>query len=302
MRHVVSAVFGSLLLSSASFAAKPPPPPPPQPPSINVAYRLPDGKGTKLVVSTESGASQMTLYRLSGGSFTFDLAPRGQQQIAIVDGPTGVLKLLSYDLNTSGVYVPGTIEILEPSGVTGPVDFNPDGSKVAYSCCGNSGTRQIIVQDVSTHEKIPWAEGSHFFDISWFRGGTSIVYSTAIPLAVREVTAPMAQPQLLYSTSPGQTLDVESARTNPNRLVISLNDSGTGRIGLWENGGFINADLANSNKSWQGTLDCTDTKLAYMGVQNSSGSQAFYIRDLNSGGTTLVSRNSNILLQFWPTC
>ena len=302
MRHVVSAVIGSLLVSTASFAAKPPPPPPPGPADIQVAYRLPDGKGTKLVVSTEGGANQMTLYR-SAGSFSFDLAPRGQQQIAIVDGPAGALKLLNYSVNTSGVYVPGTFDVLEPTGVLGPVDFSPDGSQIAYTCCGNSGTRQLIVQDLSSHVKTVWAEGSHFFDISWFRDGASIVYSTAIPLEVREVSAPMTPSQLLYSVGQGQTLDVESANTNPNRLVISLNDSGTGRIAFWDDGsGIVNPDVVNSNKSWQGTLNCTDTKLAYMGVQNTSGSQAFYVRELNSGNTTLVSKNSNILLRFWPTC
>ena len=36
--------------------------------------------------------------------------------------------------------------------------------------------------------------------------------------------------------------------------------------------------------------------------QNTSGSQAFYVRELDTGITTLVSKNSNILLQFWPTC
>ena len=293
----------ALLFASASFAAKPPPPPPPPPSTPEVAYRLPDGKGTKLVVSAENGSNQMTLYRLSGGSFNFDLAPRARQQIAIVDGPTGVLKLLNYNINTSGVYVPGTTEILEPSGANGPVDFSPDGTKIAYSCCGNSSPRQLIVQDLVTHEKTVWAEGSFYYDISWFRDGASIVYSKVLPLEVFEVTAPMEDPQLIYGAPQGQQIDVESARTHPDRLVISVNDSGTGRIALWEAGtGVLDPDMVNSNKSWRGTLNCTDEKLAYLGVQNTSGSQAFYVRELDTGITTLVSKNSNILLQFWPTC
>jgi Tol biopolymer transport system component len=302
MRHVLCAFVGSALLCSASFAAKPPPPPPSPSSSPQVAYRLPDGKGTKLVVSAESGASQMTLYK-SSTSFRFDLAPRAQQQIAIVDGSPRTLKLLNYSVNTSGVYVPGAINSLGNAGTSGAVDFSPDGTKIAYSCCGND-SNQLIVHDIATGTKTVWAEGPYFWDITWFRGGASIVYSTHLPLEVREVTAPMAEPQLLYSTTPGGQLDVDSARTNPNQLVISYNDAqGSGRIGLWEDGtGMVNPDLASSAKSWQGTLNCDDKKLAYMGVQNASGSQAFYVRELNSGITTLVSKNSNILLQFWPTC
>ena len=298
MRHLATATFGLLLFSTASFAAKPPQPPSDTSP-INVAYRLPDGKGTKLVVSTESGANQMTLYK-SSSSFRFDLAPRAQQQIAIISISDFRLRLLDYTVQ-AGVYVPGTLTDLGPAALGGGVDFSPDGTKVAFACCGQASD-QLIVLDLATGTRTVWAEGPFFWDIAWFRGGSSIAYSTTIPLEVREVTAPMAAPQLLYTASAGQ-LDIDSARTNPNQLVISNNDSGFGRIGLWEDGvGLVNADLANSNKSWQGTLNCTDNKLAYMGVQNNSGSQAFYIRDLTTNGTTLVSKNSNILLQFWPTC
>ena len=302
MRHVLCAFVGSALLCSASFAAKPPPPPPSPSSSPQVAYRLPDGRGTKLVVSAESGANQMTLYK-SSTSFRFDLAPRGQQRIAIVDGSPRTLKLLNYIINTFGVYVPGAIDPLGGAGTSGAVDFSPDGTKIAYACCGND-SNQLMVHDIATGAKTLWAEGPYFWDIAWFRDGASIVYSTLLPLEVREVTAPMAEPQLLYSTGPGGQLDVDSARTNPNRLVISYNDAqGSGRIGLWEDGtGMVDPDLASSAKSWQGTLNCEDKRLAYMGVQNTPGSQAFYVRELISGITTLVSKNSNILLQFWPTC
>ena len=300
MRLSISIIAASFLLSSASFAAKPPPPPPSSP-TINVAYRLPDGKGVKLVVSTENGANQMTLYK-SSTSFRFDLAPRGQQQIAIVGGNPRRLLLLDYSIS-SGVYVPGTITDLGEAGGSGAVDFSPDGTKIAYACCGGASD-QLIVHDIATGEKTVWAQGIYYWDLAWFRGGASIAYATNLPLEVLEVAAPMATPQVLYSISAGGQLDIDSARTNPNRLVISYNDAqGFGRIGLWEDGaGFVNSDLASSTKSWQGTLNCTDTKLAYMGVQNTSGSQAFYIRDLTTNGTTLVSKNSNILLQFWPTC
>jgi hypothetical protein len=295
MRHSVSITLATLLLSSAAFAAKPPPPPPQSPPDIQVAYRLPDGKGTKLVLSNENGANQMTLYKAST-TFRFDIAPRAQQQIAIVDNSMRTLRLLNYSVNTSGVYTAGSIANLGPAGSSGSVDFSPDGTKIAYACCGTDND-QLIVHDLVTGEKTVWAQGIYYFDIAWFRGGSSIVYTTVIPLEIREVTAPMAAPQLLYTESQGQ-LDVDSARTNPNRLVINHNDhNGNTRVGLWEAGvGFIDENLANRTQAWWGTLNCDDTKLGY------SGSGAFYVLDLNTGIDTLVSKKANIMLQFWPTC
>jgi len=294
------ALLGALLLvSSASFAAKPAPPPPP-PADIQVAYRLPDGKGTKLVVSTESGANQMTLYN-SSISFVFDLAPRAQKQIAIVDGyPNATLKLLTYTVNTSGTYMRSGIQDLTSARSGSRLDFSPSGTKIAYACCWDGTNEKLAVYDLTDNSITYWATQPYFWDVVWFRGGTSIAYSSERDLY--EITAPNAPPQHLFGISGGQ-IDIDAARTDPDALVVSYNDtSGAARVGLWKNGGFTNPDLANSARSWVGNLNCTDTKLAYGGVQNNSGSQAFYIRDLDTGIVTLTSKNSNILMQFWPTC
>jgi hypothetical protein len=209
--------------------------------------------------------------------------------------------LLNYSVNTSGVYVPGDLVPLGSASPSGSVDVSPDGTKIAYADGHNSD--HLMVLDLTTGEKTQWAEGVYYWDVAWFRGGASLVYATNIPLEIREVTAPMATPQLLYSNGQGE-IHVETASSNPNQLVISYNDTtGAARIGLWEAGvGFVNPDLANSDRSWFGNMNCTGTKLVYGGVQNTSGSQAYYVRDLNTGSVTLLSKNSNIMPQYWPTC
>lgn len=255
------------------------------------------------MVANENGTNASSLYT-SSTPFRFDLAPRAQHQIAIVDGPSNstVLKLLTYTMNTSGVFVTSRIDTLGPARSGSYSDFSPDGTKIAYACCSNGETEQLVVHDLTTDTKTVWAEAPFFWDLSWYRNGASLAYATLIPLEVHELTGPGEPPQLLFSNGQGE-IYIDSARTNPNQLVISYNDTtGAARIGLWEPGGFVNSDLANSDRSWQGTLNCTDRKLAFMGVQNTSGSQAFYIRDLNTGLNSLVSKNSNILLQMWPTC
>lgn len=302
MRRSSSVILATLLLSSVSFAAKPPPPPPPAPSTPQIGYRLPDGKGTKLVVSSENGANQMTLYK-SSASFRFDLAPRGQKQVAIVDGfsTSPTLRLLTYDINSSGIYVQSSLQTLTSARGSGNVDFSPDGTKIAYICCSDGTNETLAVYDLTDGSITPWATAPFFWDITWFRNGASIAYSTTVPVALYELTGPNATPQLLY-TGQGE-LNIDSSRIDPDALLLSYNDtSGDARIGLWKNGAFVNSDLANSARSWWGNLNCDDTKLAYGGVQNSSGSQAYYVRDLNSGSVTLLSKNSNIMPQYWPTC
>jgi hypothetical protein len=303
MLRSVSAILATLLLSSASFAAKPPSSPPSSA-NPQIAYRMLSGKAVKLIVADENNTNASTLYT-GAGSFTFDLGPRAQRQIAIADGTANNvdLKLLTYTTTGSGTFAPSSVVTLTSARRGTAIDFSPDGTRIAYACCSDGNTEKLAVYNLTDGSITYWATDVFFWDIAWFRGGTTLAYATLIPLEVREVTAPEATPQLLYSNGQGE-LSLDSSRTNPNRLVISYNDTtGAARIGLWEDGsGFLNSDLANSARSWQGTLNCDDTKLAYLGVQNTSGSQAFYIRNLNSGVTSQVSKNSNILLQMWPSC
>lgn len=300
MRHVVFAVSGWLLLSTASFAAKPPGTS--VPPNPQIAYRLLSGKSVKLMVANEDGTNATALYT-SPQSFRFDLAPRGQRQIVLSHG-TGAsskISLLTYAVAGSGTFQTTSIVDLAASRQGETVDFSPDGTKIIYKCCFDGTNETLAVYDLADGSITPWATGPYFWDYAWFRDGASIAYSTHGPARLYELTGPGAEPILLYS---GQgEINVDSSRTNPNRLVVSYNDtSGNARIGFFEGAGFTNADIVNSVRAWQGTLNCDDSKLAYMGVQNTSGSQAFYIRELNTGVTSLVSKNSNITLQFWPTC
>lgn len=301
MRHVVSIVIGALLVSSASFAAKPPPPPPPPTSGPDLGLRLPNGKGTKLVFANENGSNQMTIYTTST-SFNFDLAPRGQRQVAIVDGSSSasVLKLLTYDIN-SGVYAQSGLQTLAPARRGSNVDFSPDGTKIAYVCCSNGTTEKLVVYDLTDSSITEWASDEYFWDFAWYKDGSAIAYSKLLPLALYGLSGPGATPQLLYSGR-GE-LNVDAAHTDPEALVLSYNDtSGDARVGLWKNGSFVDSDLANSALSFRGSLNCDDKRLVYGGVQNTSGSQAFYVRDLTTGSTTLTSKNSNVMPQFWPTC
>jgi hypothetical protein len=254
------------------------------------------------IVANENNTNAATLYT-SPTSFFFDVAPRAQRQIAISTGrgAASKLSLLTYAVTGSGTFATSGIVDLTSAREGTRIDFSPDGTKIAYACCFDGTNETLAVYDLDTGAITPWATGPFFWDFAWFRDGASIAYSTIAPTQLHELTGPGATPQLLYS---GQgEINVDSSRIDPDRLVVSYNDtSGNARTGLFKGGAFVDPDIANSARSWQGTLNCTDTKLAYMGVQNTSGSQAFYIRELSSGITSQVSKNSNILLQFWPTC
>src|SRR4051812_3721192 len=96
MRHVVCAIIGSLLVSTASFAAKPPA----AGADPQVAYVTFAGTKLQLKVADVTGANTVVLYT-SPTAFRFDLAPRGQKQVAI-SGRDGMLRLLTYTTNGSG--------------------------------------------------------------------------------------------------------------------------------------------------------------------------------------------------------
>ena len=195
MRQAAYLLTGALLIASASFAAKPAQPPSTSGPDLGL--RLPNGKGTKLVLANENGSNQMTIYT-SSTSFRFDLAPRGQRQVAIVDGSSSssVLKLLTYTIN-SGVYVQSSLQTLAASRSGSNVDFSPDGTKIAYVCCSNGTTEKLVVYDLTDSSITEWATDDYFWDFAWYKDGSAIAYSKLLPLALYELSGPGAAPQLL---------------------------------------------------------------------------------------------------------
>jgi len=208
--------------------------------------------------------------------------------------------LLTFSIS-SGVYTQSSLQSLAPARSGSNVDFSPNGTKIAYVCCSNGTTEKLVVYDLTDGSITEWATADFFWDFAWYKNGSAIAYSKNLPVALYELNGPGASPQLLY-TGRGD-LNVDSSRTDPDALVLSYNDiSGNARVGLWKDGNFVNSDLANSARSFWGTLNCDDTKLAYGGVQNTSGSQAYYVRNLDTGSTTLTSKDSNVMPQFWPTC
>ena len=306
MQHVVVAVIGSLLVSTASFAAKPPPPTGSNP---QVAYVSGSGNSIRLMVADESGAGSHALYS-SPAPFRFDLAPRAQRQVAI-NGNDNVLKLLSYTesngvLTAAGAPVPLTATM---GGTT--VDFSPDGKRIAYMCCAGSGPKQLLVYDLDVGTATPWADVQFVWDVAFFRSGNSIAYIEPAgnnTYAIYEVNAPGATPRRIFSTL--GDFNIDSARTNPDALVLNYRQNNTGPfVGLWRapsesetEGTFLVTNMTNRTFAFFPTLSCDDKKLAYMSSTTPSGGQVFFIRNLVTNEDRTFSKNSNIQLQFWPTC
>lgn len=302
-------LVAALLLASAvpAIAGKPGPGGGSPPPNTEVGYRVLSGKSVKLMVANADATNAVSLYT-SPTSFSFDLGPRSTNAIAIVNGSSNTdskLYLLTYATSGSGVIQTQSITPLTSARRGSHADFSPDGTKIAFACCSDGTSETLAVYDLQTGTVTPWATAPFFWDFAFFRNGASIAYSVYGPTALWEVAGPGATPQELFSPNAMGEIDVDASRTDPNLLVVSFNDaSGDARIGFFDasTGQLTDGDIARSTKSWQGHLDCSDRRLAYMGVQNTSGSQAFYIRDLQTGLTSLFSKSSNILLQFFPTC
>jgi hypothetical protein len=246
--------------------------------------------------------------------FRFDLGPRvnGVRQVAVVQnlasGRNAKVFLAPTSLNTSGLLVGGPSQLVaENARASSNISFSPDGKKVAYACCSDGQQESLVVRDLVTGVVTTWARGVYFWDVEWLRGGNSLAFATHYPTEVYEVATPMATPTLLVRPRPdGQgEITLDAVNGQPDKLLLSYNDiAGNARIGVWNaaTSAFENSDLANTTISFFGNLNCTNTKLAFLGTSSSSGIQVWYIRDLTTNLNSRFRRDSNISLQFWPTC
>lgn len=280
-----------------------------------VAYRVLSGKSVKLLSADETGSNASAIYS-SPTSFRFDLGPRDSGRVAVADGPAstdnGSLFLVNVSKSASGTLIGSTPIRLTDARRGSNVDFSPDGNKIAYKCCWNGTTETLAVYDIQSGTVTPWAQAPYFWDLGWFRNGTTLVYSTYGPSEVYEVPAPLAPAQLLFRARPdgGGEINLDAVHNDANALLLSYNDlAGNARIGRWQaptnenpDGHFLETDLAGTTVAFFGNLNCNDTKLAYLGAPNSSGIQVWYIRDLSTGVRSTFLRDSNIMLQYWPTC
>jgi uncharacterized membrane protein len=302
MRYLSTAAVLCITVATAANGGKPggggSPPPNPQ-----VAYETLGGSAYKLIVSDENGTNASTLYR-SNSFFRFDLAPRSQRQIAMVDSTTtSMVRLLTYGQTGTGAFAATGTQTLAPARRGSNVDFSPDGTKLAYACDSNNvDSEHLCVYDLASGTVTVWGSDSYYWDLAWFRGGAAIAYSTEDSDGItrlREIDGPGATPQVIFTTKGDLYLD--AARSDPDALVLSYHDeAGNALIGLWKDGNFIDPNLANLSVAFFGETNCTDTEVAFLGPPNTSPD--WYIRDLTSGLTTTFSRTDYRWVQFWPTC
>jgi len=305
MRRVALCVVIAVSLCPPAIAGKPSGGGGSTAPNPQIAYEVLSGKSNKLVVSDENGTNASTLFS-SALAFHFDLAPRSQHQIAIVDS-SSALRLLTYGVTGTGAFAT-TANVVLDTGAYAPrrnsnVDFSPDGTKLAYACNSNGvDSEHLCVYDLTAQSASEWGTDSFYWDLAWFRGGGAIAYSTEDADGVtrlHEIDGAGATPQVIFETRSDLYLD--ASRTNANALVLDYHDTaGNALIGLWQDGNFIDPDLAHSSVGFFGETNCRDDELAYLGPPNTSPD--WYIRSLTSGLSTTFSKTYLHWVQFWPTC
>jgi hypothetical protein len=274
-------------------------------PNPEIAYVSGSTKTSTLVVANEDGTNASTLYS-SSAPLKFDLAPRGQHQIAVSISSTTdpSIVLLSYDVTGTGAFATTATRRIASARRGTVVDFSPDGTKLAFACCSNGQTETLVVYDLTTNTTTPWATDTFFWDVAWFRGGNSIAYSApnadgSAGNTLYEVPGAGVAPQPLLTDR--SDIYFDASRTDPDALVVNYHDAaGNALTGLWRNGSFADPNLAANTVSFFSELSCNDKEMAYLGPPNNS--PAWYIRDLTTGLTRLFSRTYYHWVQFWPTC
>ena len=125
-------------------------------PNPEIAYVSNSGKTSKLIVANEDGTNASTLYSASF-PLRFDLAPRGQHQIAVSVGSTTdpAIFLLTYDVTGTGAFATTSTKRIASARRGSDVDFSPDGTELAFACCSNGQTEKLVVYDLTSGTTTP---------------------------------------------------------------------------------------------------------------------------------------------------
>ena len=285
-----------LSLASAPTAAARPPSGPVDP---EVAYVVLTGPGFELRVTNEDGTGAATIYK-STAPIRYDLAPRDQRKIVMVDGGR-TLKLLTYDIGGNGGFTNIQVQTLHTTTkLMNSPDFSPDGSKVAVGA-----EDELVVYDLESGTAQTWTTSSYIWDLAWYKDGNAIAFieppnggSTASLFEISSLGG--AQTHLVTLRNIDQ---VDAYRESPNALLLSYNDAaGNALIGRWEGGTLSPSNLANRAVAFKASLNCDDSKLVY-GAPDKSGSTVWYIRDLIQNSDRLYTKTPRAnWTQMWPTC
>lgn len=303
---LISSVFGSAAVGQKATTLK----------KQEIFFRVPDGKGTKLVAAARDGSNVSTVYRDTGSLyFSYDVGSADSRQIAI-GTRTGEIKVLTLGVNASGQFFQESVRTVLTGAAGGSdVDFSPDQSSIAYRGSGSTGN--LMVLDLNTGQTLEWLRGPWAWDFVWARNGGSII--------VLEQNSPADGRSHLYElTSPNQPVEilnsrymdrVDISRLDPSVLLLSYNseDGAQTFVGTWRlpitnsdgsttSGTWINPSLAGRAVSSRGVFSCNDTFLMYGGA-GPAGRQLWFTRDLPSGADIQVSgAAANAVVTSWSKC
>ena len=290
----------ALLASAASMEAKPPGSGSGGTTAPEIVYTYEGRSGWQLRVANEDGTGAVTLHSSSAPIYA-RLGPSGSRQIAFWEGKT--LKLLTYDVTTTGVRSAGITTLTSTSGsqfnVIVDFDFSPAGTHLAW---WHPDERKIYVYDLQSpgaSELI--STGYPVSDVTITQDGQTIIYAESIDgsftnYSLKAVPVAGGSPTELGIT--GNILGVDAGHTD-NKLLLTKQIVNVGRyLELVPDGATTGTRLTDGR---EGSLNCSDTRFVYRLPSGNKASTLIY--DLGTGTSSTFSRDLSVIwVSYMPTC
>lgn len=297
-RHLTALIVVALATSApAQKGGKPKPGA-----SLNpeIAYTYASGNYMDLRLANEDATGAVTLHRSGYGAISqFDLGPRAQRQIALIDDRD--LKLLTYEPTGSGsVQTVGVETIYAGPGDVTSLSFSPDGSTVAFFAVSDGTGGIIRYYDVATGTISDGATIGFAFYMAWYHDGSGLVYANCddqcSSYSVHEALLDGSTRVLLTEAN---IEHVDTARTSKD-LLISYSRPGLNeiRVGLWRNGSYSNERVVAGLLAH---FNCDDSRFIYRGYARMK--RPTYKYSFASNTSSTFSTDSDIHHTDWmPTC
>jgi WD40 repeat protein len=291
MKHSVAALT-LIALSTSAIAQKKPGPPPAANPElayVDTRSKYPEVKLANADLTGAFGVFRSTAqYQMP----SYDLAPRGQNQVAVTSG--GAANLVSWDNNGSVVTI--ATQPLTAPGRAGRVSFSPDGTRIAVFYETDTTIR---IFDTPTQQVVAEWPSGWLMSMTYYGDGSKIAF-------------------FRYGVPTIFILDVNTGDTEEYPFtLVSLEHLGDGHgsgallvtyrtpggapedlyFGRWESGQMVEQRIS---QGWDAKYNCSETRIVYRSVGNAPPT---YVHNLETGLSSLLTKNTDVRrVDYVPTC
>lgn len=283
-----------LTISAAAItiAGKPAQPPAAANPEIAYIDSRPKLPELKLANADLTGAFLVYRSNRQGATPSYDLSPRGQNQIAVTSA--GIAELVTW--SSSGSVVSVSKAPLTAPGNAERITFSPDGTRIGVYYIDDPKLR---IFDASTRQVVAEWPVPHISSMTYIGDGSKIAFIALLENKIFEidvVTGAVTGTEFTLGK-----LNFLGGGHGSNALLVTYraNEAIPESLYLarWLNGAVVADRFV---QGWDAQYNCDETRIVYRAVGSSPDTRIY---NVTTGGTNLLTRNQDIRrVDFMPTC